>query len=335
MSKITLPIYINDSKLVTFYWTVKYVLYDTVFFCCLSEHCSKSLTERDLCTPNNGRYAWMAFPNSGFPLSTFITEWSGSAPAALRSAVCFDTLGLFINGVAHFLRSLFRCQAFKTTFLETFSSLAEENSQSRLFTPPPTTTSSRLSSGSFFFIEQARYITTIVFPWFVPPETTQQAFPVFARFSSFSKEKLHRLWKVFWVGSHQTDAVAEQAFAASKHSHSAFTHCSPHMIICPLLVITHHDDWWNVCEAGLASSLGLTPRTCRNCPIIKHGSVWRQPKGGLTCQWLIFVLPHQDLKADSRHHAMLRPRMWPPDRYCSINRCCFIWSVSLFVLDSC
>lgn len=189
----------------------------------------------------------------------------------------------------------------------------------------------------FVLFEEARYITTIVFPWFVPPETTQHASPVFARFSSYSKEKLHELWKVFWVGRHQTDAAAERAFAASKHSHIAFTHCLPHMIICPLLVITHHDDWWNVCEAGLTSSLGLTPRTWRNYPIIKHGSVWRQPKGGLTCQWLVFFCfcfappGFQSRQSSSRY---VVSKDVTPDRQCS-NGCCFIWSVSLFVLGSC
>lgn len=68
----------------------------------------QSLTEWDLCTPFNGWYAWRAFPTSAwFPsLTTFINEWSGSAPAALRSAICFDALGLFINAVTHFLRLL-------------------------------------------------------------------------------------------------------------------------------------------------------------------------------------------------------------------------------------
>lgn len=109
---------------------------------------------------------------------------------------------------------------------------------------------------------------------------------------------------MYRVSSLQTGAVSERAFAASKLRHITFTHCSPRMIICPLLVITHHDDWWNVCQAGLASSLGLTPRIWGNYPIIKHGSVWRQPKGGpdLPMSGFCFVpLGFESRQLSSRH----------------------------------
>lgn len=148
-------------------------------FCCLYAHHSKSLPEQDLCTPFNGWYAWTAFPTSGFPLSPPSSMSDPAQPPPLCAhAVCSDALGLFINGVTHFLRSLSDVKPSRPRSWKFFFFLPcrfEENLQSRLFIsrhpplPPP-----RLSSGCFFF-EEACYVAAAVFARFVPPETTRRS----------------------------------------------------------------------------------------------------------------------------------------------------------------
>lgn len=80
----------------------------------------------------------------------------------------------------------FWCQAFKTTFLETFSSLAEENSQSRLFAhplPPP----ARLSSGSIFFFWRGSLYNHYRFPLICAGRDNSTSIPGFCSLFIFFK----------------------------------------------------------------------------------------------------------------------------------------------------
>lgn len=146
-----------------------------VVFCCLYAHHSKSLPERDLCTPFNGWYAWTAFPTSGFPLSPPSSMSDPAQPPPLCAhAVCSDALGLFINGVTHFLRSLSdvkpsRPRSWKFFFF-CLAVLRRICSHGSLFLDTrrfPPSTFIRL-----LFFEEACYVAAAVFARFVPPETT-------------------------------------------------------------------------------------------------------------------------------------------------------------------